>query len=171
MPALSAPRAALHLLAYKSYIRERVQTMNFLAVTFLAVFQLAPIQGSKMPRDNILGVRFDMLKREAHLVLGRRQSLLEVDAHGWVTNNGTPPGSTGASPGSRSNQGIWKLQDGHLSELDRPPLSSAWPLYLRFPGEGRPVPYMIGKLRFPTVPKPLVLPQPRTPADSPRNAR
>ena len=141
--------------------------MNFLAVTLLAIFQLTPIQGSKMPRNNILGVRFDMLKREAHLVLGRRQSLLEVDALSPVTENEAAPGSTGSIPTPMTQS--WKLEDGHLSELDRPPLSGTRPLYLRFPGEGRPVPYVIGKLRFPTGPSPLLIRKPV--ATDSRNSR
>jgi hypothetical protein len=128
--------------------------MNFPAFILLAIFQLTPIQGSKMPRNNILGIRFDMVKREAHLVLGRRQGLLEVDARGPAMENETLAGISGASAGNPGIPGLWKLEDGHLSELARPPLSRTLPLYLRFPGEGRPVPYVIGKLRFPTGPNP-----------------
>jgi hypothetical protein len=88
--------------------------MNFLAITALVIIQLSPLSGAKMPRNNILGIRLDMLRGEAHLVLGRKQGLLEVDAHGSDTAGSLP---ILLSPETEAEE-LWRLEDGHFSQLE-----------------------------------------------------
>jgi hypothetical protein len=90
--------------------------MKMWVLTLLLVLNISSLRGAKMPRNNILGLHFDMLKREAHLVLGRKQSIMEVLGNepqaGLEVESA--PSATGGSGGGQ----YWTLEDGHCSELE-----------------------------------------------------
>lgn len=66
-----------------------------------------------MPRNNILGIRFDMLHGQAHVVLGRRQGLLEV---GLPDPEESPPALAVAA--DEAPVGARPLEDGRLASWD-----------------------------------------------------
>jgi hypothetical protein len=92
--------------------------MNILTVVTLAALQFAPIQGARMPRHNLLGVRLDMLRREAHLVLGRKQGLFEVDADN--RKPATDVFGDLVEAGQEPRDDLWRIEDGHSSALELP---------------------------------------------------
>jgi hypothetical protein len=92
--------------------------MKMWVLTILLVLNISSIRGAKMPRNNILGLHFDMLSREAHLVLGRKQSIFEVMGNEPRVNVEVEA-STPSGGGSSGGQ-YWTLEDGHSSELELP---------------------------------------------------
>jgi hypothetical protein len=110
--------------------------MKIWVLTVLFVLNFTSIRGAKMPRENILGLHFDMLKREANLVLGRRQAIFEV------MGNDSAPRFTARVPlpGGGGGAELWSLEDGHVSELEMRPLvvQDRWTAR---PSGGRPLRY------------------------------
>lgn len=88
--------------------------MKIWVLTALFVLNFTSLHGAKMPRENILGLHFDMLKREANLVLGRRQAIFEVMGNDGAPRSTAPLPLTGGEGGAE----LWTLEDGHLSELE-----------------------------------------------------
>lgn len=108
--------------------------MKIWVLTVLMVLNFTSIRGAKMPRNNILGLHFDILKWEANVVLGRKQAIFEV------MGNDSAPAGTLTWPGGGDVSGIWPLEDGHLSELEmrRLVVESRWTAR---PSGGRPLRY------------------------------
>ena len=111
--------------------------MKFWVLTALFVLNFTSLHGAKMPRENILGLHFDMLKREANLVLGRRQAIFEV-----MGNDGAPRSIAPVPlPGVGGGAEVWTLEDGHLSEPEMRRLLVVQDRWTARPSGGRPLRY------------------------------
>jgi len=87
-----------------------------------------------MPRNNILGLHLDILRREAHVVLGRKQAIFEV--------GGAERAAVAAQPARNSQSaltGQWPLDDGYTSVLEASGLKSSSLEGSSAAGDGRPV--------------------------------